>query len=297
MVTLLVLLEGTGNEALALVVLAFHAVDLDVIALFTGVCHLVNDVLESGDKALRAGDVLRAVGVNHDELNVVLAVRLLVVNGYLGVVVGSDDEVARALEVGVLSGFVELYGVGQVLELDFLASGEFLGRISDFSFVSGHFDYLLLILFVDWLLVVGGVLLGDDFGVLEELLNAHATQLGDFLAADELADLEILGLDELLGCLDNLVLGLKVTGEVDVLVHGFGVDGVKSEDGGAGGGKGAGNLRCFHVVFLSGCVFREVCLISTEVTGFGRQPQRAGLFRQSTEKVKIGWVNYHKGEH
>lgn len=51
----------------------------------------------------------------------------------------------------------------------------------------------------------------------------------------------------------------------------------------------------FHVVFLSGCIFREVCLISTEVTGFGRQGQRAALFRQSTEKVKIGWVNYRKG--
>ena len=145
MVTLLVLLEGAGDEALALVVLAFHAVDLNVIALFTGVCHLVNDVLESGDEALRAGDVLRAVGVNHNELNVVLAVGLLVVNGDFGVVVGSDDKVARALELGVLCGFVELDGIGQILELDFLASGEFLVRVSDFSFVSGNFDYLLLI--------------------------------------------------------------------------------------------------------------------------------------------------------
>ena len=118
-------------------------------------------------------------------------------------------------------------------------------------------------------------------------MDAHAAQLGDFLAADELADLEIIGLDELLGCLDNLVLGFEVTGEVNILVHGLGVDGVKTKDGGAGGGKGAGNLGCFHVVFLSGCVFREVCLISTEVTGFGRQGQRAPLFRQSTEKVKI----------
>ena len=144
------------------------------------------------------------------------------------------------------------------------------------------------------LLVVGG-LVGDNFGVLEELLDAHTAQLGDFLAADELADLEILGLDELLRGLDNLVLGLEVPGEVNVLVHRFGVDGVKTKDGCASGGKGAGNLGCFHVVFLSGCVFREVCLISTEVTGFGRQGQRAPLFRQSTEKVKIGWVNYRKG--
>ena len=286
MVTMLVLLEGAGDEALALVVLAFHAVDLDVIALFAGFRHLVNNVLKSGDEALRAGDVLRAVGVNHNELGVVLAVGLLIVDGDFGIVVGSNDEVASALEVGVLRGFVELYGVGQVLELDFLAGGEFLGRENDFSFVSGHFDNLLLILFVNWLLVVG-VLLGDDFGVLEELLDAHAAQLGDFLAADELADLEILGLDELLRGLDDFVLGLEVTGEVNVLVHGFGVDSVKAKDGCASGGKGAGNLGCFHVVFLSGCVFREVCLISTEVTGFGRQPQRAGLFRRSTEKVKI----------
>ncbi len=98
-------------------------------------------------------------------------------------------------------------------------------------------------------------LIGNDFGVLEELLNAHAAQLGDFLATDELADLEVLCLDELLRGLDNLVLGLEVTGEVNVLVHGFGVDGVKAEDGCAGGGKGAGNLGCFHVVFLSGFVF------------------------------------------
>lgn len=286
MVTLLVLLEGAGDEALALIIFGFHAVDLDVVALFAGFRHLVNDVLESGDEALGAGDVLRTVGINHDELGVVLALGLLIVDVDFGIVVGSNDEVSRALELGVLRGFVELDGVGQILELDFLAGGEFLGRVGDFSFVSGHFDNLLLILFVDWLLVVGG-LVGNDFGVLEELLNAHATKLGDFLAADELADLEILGLDELLGCLDNLVLGLKVTGEVDVLVHGFGVDGVKTKDGGSGGGKGAGNLGCFHDVFLSGCVFREVCLISTEVTGFGRQPQRAGLFRQSTEKVKI----------
>lgn len=136
-------------------------------------------------------------------------------------------------------------------------------------------------------MVVGGGLVGDDFGVLEELLDAHAAQLGDFLAADELADLEILGLDELLRGLDNLILGFEVPGEVNVLVHGFGVDSVKAKNGCAGGGKGAGNLGCFHVVFLSGCVFREVCLISTEVTGFGRQGQRAALFRQSTEKVKI----------
>ena len=66
-------------------------------------------------------------------------------DGDFGVVVGGDDEVARALEVGVLRGFVELDGVGQVLELDFLAGGEFLGRVDDFSFVSGHFDNLLLI--------------------------------------------------------------------------------------------------------------------------------------------------------
>lgn len=137
----------------------------------------------------------------------------------------------------------------------------------------------------------------NDFGVLEELLDAHAAQLDDFLAADELADLEVLSLDELLRGLDNLVLGLEVTGKVNVLVHGFGVDGVKAKDGCAGGGKGAGNLGCFHVVFLSGCVFREVCLISNGVTGSVIQPQRAGLFRRSKEKVKIGWVNYRKGEH
>lgn len=255
MVTLLVLLEGTGDEALSLVVLAFHAVDLDVVSLFASFRHLVNDALESGDEALRAGDVLRAVGVNHNELGVVLAVGLLIVDGDFGIVVGSNDEVARALEVGVLRGFVELDGVGQVLELDFLAGGEFLGRENDFSFVSGHFDYLLLILFGGWLLVVGGGLVGNDFGVLEELLDAHTAQLGDFLAADELADLEVLGLDELLRGLDNLVLGLEVTGEVNVLVHGFGVDGVKAKDGCAGGSKRAGNLGCFHAVFLSGCVF------------------------------------------
>ena len=145
MVTLFVLLEGAGNETLSLIIFGFHAVDLDVIALFAGFCHLVNDVLKSGDKALRAGVILRAVGVDHDELSVVLAVGLLVVDGDFGVVVGGDDEVARALEVGVLRGFVELDGVGQVLELDFLAGGEVLGRVGDFSFVSGHFDNLLLI--------------------------------------------------------------------------------------------------------------------------------------------------------
>lgn len=206
MVTLLVLLEGTGDETLSLIIFGFHAIDLGVIALFTGFCHLVNDVLESGDEALRAGDVLRAVGVNHDELSVVLAVGLFIMDGDFGIVVGSDYEVARALEVGVLGCFVELDGVCQILELDFLAGGEFLGNVGDFSFVSSHFDNLLLILFVGWLLVVGGVLLGDNFGVLEELLDAHSAQLGDFLAADELADLEIIGLDELLRCLDNLVL-------------------------------------------------------------------------------------------
>ena len=145
------------------------------------------------------------------------------------------------------------------------------------------------------LLVVSGGLVGDYFGVLEELLDAHAAQLGDFLAADELADLEVLSLDELLRGLDNLFLGIKVTCEVNVLVHGFGVDGVKAKDGCASGGKRAGNLGCFHVVFLSGCVFREVCLVSNGVTGSVRQGQRAALFRQSTEKVKIGWVNYRKG--
>lgn len=112
MVTLLVLLKGAGDETLSLIIFGFHAVDLDVIALFTGVCHLVNDVLESGDEALRACDVLRAVGVYHDELGVVLAVGLLVVDSDFGIVVGSDDEVARALEVGVLRGFVELDGAG-----------------------------------------------------------------------------------------------------------------------------------------------------------------------------------------
>ena len=145
MVTLLVLLKGTGNEALSLIIFGFHAVDLDVVALFTGFSHLVNDVLERGDKALRAGDILRAVGVYHDELGVVLAVGLLIVDGDFGIVVGSNDEVARALELGVLGGFVELDCVGQVLELDFLAGGEFLGRENDFCFVSVHFDNLLLI--------------------------------------------------------------------------------------------------------------------------------------------------------
>ena len=72
MVTLLVLLEGAGDETLSLIIFGFHAVDLDVVALFTGFCHLVNDVLESGDEALRACDVLRAVGVNHNKLGVVL---------------------------------------------------------------------------------------------------------------------------------------------------------------------------------------------------------------------------------
>ena len=145
MVTLLVLLEGAGDETLSLIIFGFHAVDLDVVALFARIGHLVNDVLKGGDEALRAGDVLRAVGVNHDELGVGLAVGLLVVDGDFGIVVGSNDEVARALEVGVLRGFVQLDGVGLVLELDFLAGGEFLGRENDFSFVTGHFDYLLLI--------------------------------------------------------------------------------------------------------------------------------------------------------
>ena len=145
MVTMLVLLEGTGDEALSLVVLAFHAVYLDVVSLFASFGHLVNDVLESGDEALGASDVLRTVGVNHDELHIVLAVGLLVVDGDFGVLVGSDDEVARVLELCVLCGFVELDGIGQVLELDFLASGEFLGRVGDFSFVSSHFNNLLLL--------------------------------------------------------------------------------------------------------------------------------------------------------
>ena len=128
-----------------------------------------------------------------------------------------------------------------------------------------------------WLLVVGGGLVGNDFGVLKELLDAHAAQLGNFLAADELADLEVLGLNELLRGLDNLVLGLEVTGEVNVLVHRFGVDSVKAKNGCASGGKGAGNLRCFHVVFLSGFVFREVCLVSAEVTSFGQTRPAGGL--------------------
>ena len=112
MVTLLVLLEGTGNEALSLIIFGFHAVDLDVVALFASFRHLVNDVLKGGDEALRAGDVLRAVGVDHYELGVVLAVGLLIVDGDFGIVVGSNDEVARALEFGALGGFVELDGIG-----------------------------------------------------------------------------------------------------------------------------------------------------------------------------------------
>ena len=145
MVTLLVLLKGTGDKTLSLIIFGFHAVDLDVVALFARIGHLVNDVLESGDEALGAGDILRSVGVNNNELGVVLAVGLLIVDGGCGLVVGRYDEVARALGVGVLSGFVTLGGVGQILELDFLAGGEFLGRENDFSFVSGHFDNLLLI--------------------------------------------------------------------------------------------------------------------------------------------------------
>ena len=137
------LYDGASDERLALVVLGFTAVNLNLEVTF--IFHFCHNLHKGVPERITAGDELVAVLVNKDILCVVLVVRLLVVYIQHSIEVGGNHQGG----IGVAGGFVQRDSVGGVLNKNTLTSGQLLGALADcFSFCFSC--WLVLLVSLRW---------------------------------------------------------------------------------------------------------------------------------------------------
>ena len=150
--------QRTGQEVLAFVVLARNFVHADCPRLGFAL-HIVEDIGEGFHEARAAGDELVEAFVPQDVLGVALVtLAVAVLHADFSVANRADNKLA----VDVASDFIQLDGIGEVFQHDFLTGGQVGRRIDDSCIVSVHG----LVSFTA--LVVVGV---DGFGI------ARANQL------------------------------------------------------------------------------------------------------------------------